>query len=175
VSSAAMRGKSPSPRGVAVVVIVGILGALLGFSFYLRPSKAAATPEKGRCGGTVVRSDGRLPAWTATAHPPSGVPYAISKQGNVAAILFGNPLRSGHPTDRSNKILWIVRAPRNGHPLHLTARLLHVTSPTLRIAEEAGSAPGEIYPSVVDVPTPGCWHLTLDWDGNHAALDLRYS
>jgi hypothetical protein len=121
-----------------------------------------------------LRSDGHLPAWTTTAHPPSGIPYALSKQGNVAAILFGNPLRSGHPTGHSNKILWIVREPRNGRSLNLTARPLHLPSPTLRVVDAADSSPGEIYPSILDVPTSGCWHLMLEWDGNRAALDLRY-
>jgi len=109
-----------------------------------------------------------------SAHPPSGVPYALSQHGNVAAILFGNPLRSGHPTGHSNKILWIVREPRNGQPLHVTARALHLASPAVRVVDAADSSPGEIYPSILDVPTRGCWHLMLQWGGNRATLDLRY-
>jgi hypothetical protein len=36
------------------------------------------------------------------------------------------------------------------------------------------ASPGYIYPSIVNVPSSGCWHLTLSWEGNHADLDLRY-
>jgi len=109
-----------------------------------------------------------------SARPPSGVPYALSTHGNVAAILFGNPLRSGHPTGHSNKILWIVREPRNGQPLQVTARPPHLASPSLRMVDAADSSPGEIYPAIFDVPTRGCWHLMLQWGGNRASLDLRY-
>src|ERR1700704_5272742 len=33
---------------------------------------------------------------------------------------------------------------------------------------------GEIYPSIVDVPRPGCWHVTLRWGPNTAELNLNY-
>lgn len=126
------------------------------------------------CGSTPVRFERRLPTWTQTAHPPSGVPYALSRHGDVAAILFGNPLRSGRPTDHSNKILWIVREPRNGRPLHLTAHSVHSTSPSVKVTEAADSSPGEIYPSILDVPSSGCWRVLLEWNGNRDMVDLRY-
>ena len=162
-------------RRVRRVVVLGVLGCVLGLLISDVASGQPTMKQQTRsCGSTSVRSNGRLPAWTMSAHPPSGVPYALSTQGNVAAILFGNPLRSGHPTGHSNKILWIVREPRNGQPLHVTAHPLHLGSPSLRVVDVADSSPGEIYPSVLDVPTRGCWHLMLQWGGNRASLDLRY-
>src|SRR4051794_9137433 len=37
----------------------------------------------------------------------------------------------------------------------------------------ADSSPGEIYPSDVDLPSPGCWHLELKWGSHQADLDIR--
>jgi hypothetical protein len=161
-------------RRVWTVVVMGVLGCILGLPFPDVASSQPKTTQHTSCGSTAVRSDGRLPAWSMSAHPPSGVPYALSTHGDVIAILFGNPLRSGHPTGHSNKILWIVRQPRNSQPLHVTAHPLHLASPSVRVGETADSSPGEIYPSIIDVPTRGCWHLLLQWGGNRASLDLRY-
>jgi hypothetical protein len=36
------------------------------------------------------------------------------------------------------------------------------------------SSPGEIYPSEVDVPSPGGWHFDLRWGKNKASVDLVY-
>ena len=47
-------------------------------------------------------------------------------------------------------------------------------SPAVSFSFPADSAPGEISPSIVDVPEPGCWRFTLEWDGNAATLDLSY-
>ena len=36
------------------------------------------------------------------------------------------------------------------------------------------SEPGEIYPSEIVVPSPGCWHFTLSWNGHTDTVDLWY-
>ena len=122
-------------RRLPVVILLGVLGCVLGSSHpEVAASQLTTTLQQRGCGGTRVRSDSPLPAWTMSAHPPSGILYVVSKQGNAVGVLFGSPLRSGHPTQHANKILWIVREPRDGQPLHLTARPLHTTSPTRRVA-----------------------------------------
>jgi hypothetical protein len=87
------------------------------------PVPATAAPGNGTgCGDTPI-SPGQLPGWTADAGLPPDVPYAVSREANVVAVLFGYPLRAGHHEDgRNNKILWEMRDPRDGKPLHLTAR-----------------------------------------------------
>jgi len=35
----------------------------------------------------------------------------------------------------------------------------------------ASGGPG---PSIVDVPAPGCWRLTLSWSARRDSLDLQY-
>jgi hypothetical protein len=138
------------------------------------PIPATAAPGNGTgCGGTPI-SPGQLPGWTADAGLPSDVPYAVSREANVVAVLFGYPLRAGHrEDDRSNKILWDMRDPRDGQPLHLTARPV-TGGAAVSLTFPAGARPGEIYPSSVDVPEPGCWQMTLEWNGHTATIDLPY-
>jgi hypothetical protein len=41
----------------------------------------------------------------------------------------------------------------------------------MRFPDDA--SPGEIYPSIVDLPAAGCWRLTLRWSGHAASIDLE--
>ena len=102
------------------------------------------------------------------------MPYAIAERGTAVALVFGYPLRAGAPTNPANKVLWIMRLPRHGSPLAIRARPLHGDAPLLRETLPADSSPGEIYPSYVNVPQAGCWHLTLHWAHHKDSLDLRY-
>ncbi len=119
---------------------------------------------------------GPLPDWAADAGPRD-VPYVVSADGNLVGVLFGAPLHVGDdPSGRTNKILWIVREPRNGAPLRLTARPTGSgDGPPVTVTRPADSSPGEIYPSTVDVPTAGCWRVDAEWNGHHATVDLRYT
>ena len=71
-----------------------------------------------------------------------------------------------NPGTRANeKILWIVsRRKRVGPRLVISGRKDGSTAVTYRRRlAEAGSAqvPGHNYPSILDLPVPGCWKLTL--------------
>jgi hypothetical protein len=46
--------------------------------------------------------------------------------------------------------------------------------PVITVERPADSGPGEIYPTIVDVPFPGCWHFSLHWGPNQDAVDLLY-
>lgn len=136
-------------------------------------------PVVGGCGTTQLFR-GALPMWTASAFSDSGPgstpwPDAISKHGNVAAIVFGYPLRAGNPTGRTNKVLWIMKLPRLGSPLRIEARPVDAVKPLIRSTFPANSSPGEIYPSSVNVPKAGCWRLTLRWAGHEDSIDLHYN
>ena len=92
----------------------------------------------------------------------------------MIGFLFADPLTApAGRSNRTNKILWIVRQPRFGSPLMLNGRQAG-KSKVVRIQRPADSGPGEIYPTIVDVPTPGCWHFTLSWAGHRDEVDLRY-
>jgi hypothetical protein len=154
---------------LAAVALVLVVSSCTG------ASPAPPTPATGGpgCGDTQI-SPGRMPDWTAAAGVPADLPYAVSREANVVAVLFGYPLRAGTRDDgRSNKILWVMRDPRDGKPMHLVARPLGGGDP-VTLTREADSSPGEIYPSIVDVPASGCWHMSLEWNRHTATIDLPY-
>ena len=148
------------------------------------PAPAASAPDQsigsgasaapGGCDKTPLWA-GAHPGWTDSANPPAGIPYAASHEGNLVAVLFAQPLRAGTGIENpANKILWIAREPRNGAELKLVLRRTDGTGEPVESVEPADSSPGEIYPSIVDVPTPGCWSVTATWDVNTATLELAY-
>lgn len=151
----------------------------LALVFFSSPALASAPVRTvaGGCGDTSLQM-GPLPPWAAPAmagsHGLDG-PFALSAHRDVLAYLFGHPLRAGHPRGRQNKVLWIMRLPRRGRSLHLTARPLHASRPVVRATLPADASPGEIYPSYVNVPRAGCWRVTLRWAGHTDEMALRYS
>jgi len=131
----------------------------------------------GGCGQTPLNS-GSLPSWMLSASQQSsttGIPYVVADPPTAGGIVFGFPLRAGSPSGRSNKVLWIVRKIRGGFPLQINGHLLSASSRAVQLTVPADSGPGEIYPSVIDVPTAGCWHFELQWGENQASVDLLYS
>ena len=138
------------------------------------PPDASIVP--GGCGATPLYK-GHEPAWLTTAgahNNPNGLPYVLDVRQTAAGFIFGYPLRAGHPTDRANKVLWVVRFPRNGSPLEITGQLSDANEPAVHVSQPANSGPGEIYPSIVDVPQPGCWRFDLSWSGHRATVYLEY-
>jgi hypothetical protein len=159
----------------AFVCLVSACGSPKAKSAFQR--RVATVP--GGCGVTRLFR-GRLPPWTAPAFAdsspgPTPWPDALSEHGTVAAVVFGYPLRAGNPTGRLNKVLWIMRLPRLGSALTIEAEPLHADTPLIRLTFPADSSPGEIYPSYVNVPTAGCWRLTLHWAGHNDSIDLEYN
>ena len=137
----------------------------------------AASPVAGAvvCGSTVV-VQGSIPQWLNDAgghNNPSGLPYVIAHPELAAGFLFVQPLRTGHPENPANKILWVVRTPRTGS-LTIDGHPLDAATPTMHEILPANSGPGEIYPSYVDVPTAGCWQFDLQWANSHAQVELDY-
>jgi hypothetical protein len=54
-------------------------------------------------------------------------------------------------------------------PLKIDARLSGLD---MSFSREVAGGPG---PSIIDVPQPGCWHLTLGWSGHTDTMDLEYA
>ena len=138
---------------------------------------SAAVSVPGGCGTTQVYKGGE-PDWLTTAgdnNNPNGVPYFITSPAIAAGFLFAYPLRAGSVSNPNNKILWVVGLPRDGNPLRVQGHPLAASSPTIDETFPANSSPGEIYPSIVDVPTAGCWHFDLSWGKNRTSVDLVYS
>jgi hypothetical protein len=136
------------------------------------PPVRGAAYTSGGCGATPLLR-GSAPGWAASANPPP-IRYALAERGQVAGFVFGYPLMAGNPQPYSDKILWIVASPRDGQPLQLTGHPLDAATPAVSSTWPADSTPGEIYPSEIVAPSPGCWQFTLSWNGHSDTIDLWY-
>ena len=99
------------------------------------------------------------------------MPHVMGEAGNIVAILWAtrDALHSPSLQDKSNKILWVSRIPLVApNPLVIKA----VLAGSARTATV--SVPGGPGPSIIDLPTPGCWTLHLSWSGHADELRLRY-
>ena len=178
-----MSGVYPFMRAYLVagtVAVVAILTSGCTAASPTTPVPSTATTETSAC-SYAVRQD-VLPAWARSGFSdpsPSGVPFALGDKGRILGIIFGYPLTAPPPSaGRANKILWMASpAPDDRSP-----DLERAASADLKIdARLAGSTdivhrevPGGPGPSIIDMPHPGCWHLTLMWSNHTDTLDLRY-
>src|ERR1700730_17078232 len=122
---------------------------------------AAAHSFAGGCAGTVL-TDAEPPVWaqdgwTHTKGKPWTVPWAFGTQSDTVAYLFATQLVAGSSPRRdgtNNKILWEAR---DGASLVVEGRPLNQSQPVVTVAGG---------PSIVDVPTAGCWTFRLSWSAN---------
>ena len=101
------------------------------------------------------------------------MPHAVGRSGEIAAILFGDPLSSPPSTEHTNKVLWVAREASTSAPtLTISAQLMDGATPVgAAVERHVDGGPG---PSIVDLPDPGCWRLTLTWGDRTDSLDLEY-
>jgi hypothetical protein len=141
-----------------------------------KPPASASSDADAPCIAARIHR-GAPPAWTAAAWSESSpgfrIPYALASNDAAGAFFFLKALRAGHPSNPANKVLWIVRFPRNGNPLTITARLGTDPSEVVHTSWPANSSPGEIYPSIIDLPKAGCWRLSLAWGPHRARIDIE--
>jgi hypothetical protein len=145
------------------------------------PASAGTRPESARpptasaraCHSTVRH--GVLPTWARTgfSDPRPRLPHVLGRSGAIAALVFGYPLHAPPLEDRGNKILWVSRrAVKPLSDLRIRAQLMRgqrrVGRPVIRVVV---GGPG---PSGINLPSPGCWRLTLQWSGRTDQLDLEY-
>jgi len=154
----------------ALAVVLAGASVLVGAHLSDRsapPSHATTTPPGGTCVNPVP--SGLLPSWARTgfSDPEPRIPYLLGDNGDIAAILFAQPLTAPPSADHNNKILWVSRV-ADGSSLRITATLQDGSATTTRVVD---GGPG---PSIIDLPRPGCWHLTLRWAGHTDSVDLAY-
>lgn len=154
--------------GVLIALVVCLTGVLL--SITPRAGVAASTSF---CHAAVMR--GSLPQWARSgfSHPTRPVPHVVGRYGNIVAILFAYPLLVPPPLNHNNKILWVARSwTKPITPLRIKAQLMQggtrLGAPVTRTVRPG---PG---PSVINLPSAGCWRLTLAWSGRTDTLDLNY-
>jgi hypothetical protein len=170
----------------AVLVCAGCTAAPAGPGAAAKPAGShpmtgpAAAPRvaPGGCGGTSIIT-GPPPGWNPqpagfSQQPPS-LPYVVGGRDSVMGYLWARPLYTPESPSHSNKVLWYVRYPRDGMPLHVTGHLNADPRQAMSATFPADSSPGEIYPSDMTVPAPGCWSLTLRWNKHVDHLSLPFA
>lgn len=171
LATACTAGQTPPSSGTGTQAQRNTSPAAAGRPASPPPVQGAATANGG-CGATPLLL-GSAPGWASAADPPP-IRYALGKRAQAAGFLFGYPLMAGHPRPYSDKILWVVASPRDGMPLRLTGHPLNAVKPVVSSTWPADSTPGQIYPSEIEVPAPGCWQFTLSWNGHTDTVDLWY-
>jgi hypothetical protein len=158
-------------RPIATATALLALGAL---SLSLcAPAEAASQPAD-PCRAVVTH--GVIPAWARSgfseARPRSA--QVLGRAGRIDAILFADPLFSPPSTHKTNKILWVSRLPVG------TASTLRIAAQRMVGSQRVGSPVGRVVaggpgPSIIDLPAPGCWRLSLRWSGHTDSVDLAYT
>lgn len=89
------------------------------------------------------------------------------------AILWAHPLETPPPASHTNKILWVSRRSFNSiTTLRMSAQRMSGTRLLGKpVRRSVMGGPG---PSIINLPTAGCWRLTLRWAGRKDSLDLEY-
>jgi hypothetical protein len=143
-----------------------VIAALLATAVLSAPAPAA-------CHSAV--SKGVLPTWARTgfSDPRPKLPHVLGQSNEIAALIFGYPLRSPPGKTHSNKILWVSRqAVKPLSDLRIRAQRMRGTRRVGRhVVRVVRGGPG---PSGINLPAPGCWRLTLSWSGRTDRLDLEY-
>lgn len=116
-----------------------------------------------------------MPAWARDGFAPGiSVRHVVGARGDIVAILFGYPYAAPPRPGRTSKILWAARpdARTAASPADAALRI-EATLPgrSGAVVREVADGPG---PSSVDLPAPGCWHLSLAWSGHTDELDIPY-
>ncbi len=162
-------------RHTAPAAAIAVIAALSA-----RRRHAAADGSAMPCRSAITT--GPIPAWARAGFSDKvpRMPHAVGRSGAIAALVFGYPLQSPPDAKRNNKILWVSRTPAQPqsagaapHALHIRAQRMRGTTRIGRPVERSvARGPG---PSIIDLPAPGCWRLTLTWSHGRDTLDLRYS
>ena len=143
-------------------IVTGVL-ALAAVVVVAAVTRGSDAPAPRACSPAVDR--GALPEWARTgfSEPRPRIAHVIGRRGELAAILFGDPLTAPPREDRSNKILWVARRTPPPGPLRLVAE--GGGRSLTRVVE---NGPG---PSGVDLPA-GCWRIRATWPGGADQLEL---
>ena len=88
-------------------------------------------------------------------------PWALGKPADAVAYLFAIQLVAGgnRPDHSNNKVLWVTQEPPGG--LRIKSHPLGRSEPQVAIGGQVSN--GNQVPTIVDVPTPGCWVFDLSW------------
>ena len=133
------------------------------------PTAALATPG-GVASATPARES--LPCSAVVQRELVGRRHGIVGH----SFVWPEPFRSPPLPDRHNKILWELQRPGRAADtadLLITASLNH-SELVVHRRVEGHVTPGRTRPSIIDVPEPGCWTLSLTWGAQRDTVSVRY-
>jgi hypothetical protein len=148
----------------ALVVLLASCAPSPASSAQAHPSPAAAVHSfAGGCAGTVL-TDALPPVWAqggwSQPAAPWPVPWAFGTGKDAVAYVFATQLVAGaspRVNGTNNKILWESKDLPSGGGVAIDAHPMGQTQPVVTIAGG---------PSIVDLPTAGCWTFALSWSSN---------
>lgn len=133
---------------------------------------ASPSPVRGGCGSTQVFAGPGPDANLGLGDNPwaSATP---ADAGIVAYFWYPPPniVFASRSSEDAPKVLWISHGEQSGH-LVIKAHPLGATSPVATFDVPPASSPAGNYPSGIELPSAGCWHLDLTIGSAHAAIDL---
>lgn len=153
---------------VACLVVAGAGGVVYAFRDTDSRPERATRAAGSACDGAVVTS--AIPVWARDGFSAGAYvnPHVTGASGDIIGVLFVDPLRSPQPPGTNNKILWVARVSGFG-PLLIRAQM---EGSTQVVTRSVSGGPG---PSIIDMPAPGCWRLTLTWSGHTDTTALPYA
>jgi hypothetical protein len=150
----------------AAAGLAAVVACVLASAAPPTSSHAQASP----CGAVVHQEPNPLLGKLSGGRWVAGSP----RTSGLVGYLFGGEVVEGRfavytgglnpGTRTSEKILWIVsRRKRIGARLAVSGRKDGSTTVTYRrrLAQAGADTPHHIFPSILDLPVPGCWKLTL--------------
>jgi len=161
-------GSHPTPRGGAAATAAPATPTTAA-----PPTANAGAPADAPC-QYKLHTDA-LPTWARQGFNGSASsgfpPYVLSSGGDIVGVMFGNPLVAPPPSgavgdEGPNKVLWVAKDPSAGE--------LTVDAHLVGTAQKADIGDISFGPSYDNVPTPGCWRLTLHWLGPTETVDIVY-
>jgi hypothetical protein len=102
--------------------------------------------------------------WMKAEPTSSGiVAYLFFVLPGFATTHTYGPLHTGggYPDGSTTKILWSINNPNASAALEITGKKLSAGHETFQQTFPMASSPRGDYPSIVNVPTPGCWQLQI--------------
>jgi hypothetical protein len=115
-------------------------------------------------------------ARTGFTSPDQSVRQVQGVNGLILGVVFGDPLRAPAEQGHGNKILWRT-APSDVSPSPAPTNpdlTIHASlnGSDVSVDQVVAGGPG---PSIVEVPRPGCWTLTLTWSGRTDRLAIPFA
>ncbi len=116
-----------------------------------------------------------MPTWGSVG--AGTIPWTLGQPRDVVAVLFATELVAGgaRPDGSTNKILWLTRAPVASNRIMLAARPVGAEVPvvTQEVPGTQGYEQGRQFPSIVDLPTPGCWRIDVSGGSLRSGFELN--